>query len=78
MTLMDNSDIVGHMEFIRTECCITEGSALSLSLQDVPFLEGKTASGYFDPNVEVFNAFLGEDSFPPTHGIIIPGCLFCV
>ena len=66
MTLMDSSDIVEHMEFLRKESCITEGSALSLSLQDVPFLEGKTASEYFDPTVEVFSTFLAEDCFPPS------------
>ena len=66
MTLMDNPDILEHMEFLRAECCITKGSALSLSLQDVPFLEGKTASEYFDPIVEVFSTFLEEDYFPPS------------
>ena len=63
---MDKSDTVTHMEFLRTKDYITEGSQLSSSLQDVPFMEGKKASEYFDPSVEVFSAFLADDYFPPS------------
>ena len=63
---MDESDIVEHMEFLRTEHFITEGSSLAWSLQEVPFMEGKTASEYFDPDIEVFSTFLTEDYFPPS------------
>ena len=65
ITYMDESDIVEHMEFLRIENCITKGSSLSLSLQEVPFMKGKIASKYFDPAVEVFRTFLTEDFFPP-------------
>ena len=65
ITCMDKSDIVKHMEFLRTQHYITKGSPLSLSLQDVPFMDGKIASKYYDPDVEVFSTFLTEDFFPP-------------
>ena len=61
---MDEDDIFKHLDFLRIEHCITDGSPLSMSLKSVPFMKGKTVSEYYDPHVEVFTTFLSPNLFP--------------
>ena len=63
-TCMNENDIFKHLEFLRNEHCITDGSPLSLSLESVPFMSGKTVSEFYDPEIKVFTTFLSPDLFP--------------
>ena len=63
-TCMDENDIFKHLDFLRIEHCITDGSPLSLSLKSVPFMKGKTVSEYYNPQKEVFTSFISPDLFP--------------
>ena len=63
---MSKEDVFEHIDLLRRKHCITENAPLSLALQSVPFMEYKTVSKYYDPDVEVFRTFLPSDAFPPS------------
>ena len=64
LTCMDEDDVFEHLEFLREQHCISDGSPLSLSLVTIKFMKGKTVSEYYDPEVEVFKTFLDPELFP--------------
>ena len=64
LTCMEENDVYKHLKFLRDHHCITDGSPLSLSLATVSFMKGKTVSEYYDPEIEVFTAFLDPELFP--------------
>ena len=63
---MNKEDIFKHIDLLRSRHCITEYTPISNALQNVPFIEFKTASEYYDPEIEVFRTFLPSDAFPPS------------
>ena len=63
---MHKEDISQHIDLLRRKHCITEKAPVSMALQQVSFMEYKTVSVYYDPEIEVFQTFLPLDSFPPS------------
>ena len=63
---MNKEDIFKHIDLLRSKRCIAENAPISLALQSVPFIEHKTVSEYYDPEIEVFKTFLPSDAFPPS------------
>ena len=63
---MDKEDIFQHIDLLRKEDCIAEKALVSVALWNIPFMEHKTVSEYYDPEIEVFKTFLPSDAFPPT------------
>ena len=63
---MNKEDIFKHIDLLRSRHCITEKASVSLALQSVPFMEHKTVSEYYDPEIEVFRTFLPSNAFPPS------------
>ena len=63
---MNKEDIFKHIDLLRSKHCIAEKAPVSLALHSVPFMEDKTVSEYYDPEIEVFGTFLPSDAFPPS------------
>ena len=63
---MSKEDIFQHIDLLRRRHCITEKAPVSIALQQVPFMEYKTVSEYYDPEIEVFRTFLPSNAFPPS------------
>ena len=63
---MDKENIFQHIDLLRRKHCIAEKAPVSLALQSVRFMEHKTVSEYYDPEIEVFETFLPPDAFPPS------------
>ena len=63
---MNKEDIFKHIDLLRSKHCIAEKAPVSLALQSVPFMEHKTVSEYYDPEIEVFRTFLPSNAFPPS------------
>ena len=63
---MKKEDIFEHVDLLRRKHCIAEKAPVSEVLQSIRFMECKTVSEYFDPEVKVFKAFLPLDAFPPS------------
>ena len=58
--------IFQHIDLLRTKDCIAEKSTVSVALCSIPFMDQKTVSEYYDPEIEVFETFLPPDTFPPS------------
>ena len=63
---MAKEDIFQHIDLLRRKHCIAEKAPVSLALQCVQFMEHKTVSEYYDPEIVVFKTFLPLDAFPPS------------
>ena len=63
---MNKEDIFEHIDLLRSRHCITENTPVSNALQNVTFMDDKTVSEYYDPEIEVFRTFLPSDAFPPS------------
>ena len=63
---MSKGDIFQHIDLLRRKHCITEKAPISIALQQVPFMEYKIVSEYYDPEIEVFKTFLPSNAFPPS------------
>ena len=63
---MSKEDVFKHIDLLRRKHCITENAPVSVALQQVPFMEYKTVSAYYDPEIEVFKTFLPSNAFPPS------------
>ena len=66
MVHMNIDDILEHVDLLRRKHCIVEKAPVSEALQHIPFMEYKTVSEYYDPEIEVFRTFLPSDAFPPS------------
>ena len=63
---MNKEDIFKHIDLLRSKHCIADNTPVSKALHTVPFMDGKTVSEYYDPEIEVFRIFLPSDAFPPS------------